>query len=149
LTGWLRSFKPVPPRYRPIEFARGGVGALAGIIVASVVVRYFHAGPLGLPFIVAPIGASAVLVFAAPASPLAQPWAVLGGNTASAAVGIAFARLFNDTMVAAAVAVGCAIVVMMLLNCLHPPGGACALFAAVGRVPFDRRGLRLRCGRSP
>lgn len=141
LTGWLRSFKPVPPRYRPIEFARGGVGAFAGIIVASVVVRYFHAGPLGLPFIVAPIGASAVLVFAAPASPLAQPWAVLGGNTASAAVGIASARLFNDTMVAAAVAVGCAIVVMMLLNCLHPPGGACALFAAVGARAVRQEGF--------
>lgn len=141
LSGWLRSFKPTPPRYRALEFARGGVGAFAGIIVASVVVRSFHAGPLGLPFIVAPIGASAVLVFAAPASPLAQPWAVLGGNTASAAVGIAAARIFHDPMVAAAAAVGCAIVAMMLLNCLHPPGGACALFGAVGARAVQQQGF--------
>ncbi|MEO6122489.1 MAG: HPP family protein [Ilumatobacteraceae bacterium] len=141
LVGWLRSFKPVRPRYRPIEFARGGIGAFAGIVVASVLVRVFGLGPVGLPFIVAPIGASAVLVFAAPASPLAQPWAVFGGNTVSALVGILAARLFDDTMVAAAVAVGCAILAMMLLNCLHPPGGACALFAAVGAGAVREQGI--------
>jgi CBS domain-containing membrane protein len=138
---WLLTFKPPRPQYRAIEFARGGIGAFLGIIIASVVVRAFHAGPVGLPFIVAPIGASAVLVFAAPASPLAQPWAVLGGNTFSAAVGIASAKIFDDTMTAAAVAVGAAIIVMMLLGCLHPPGGACALFAAVGSPVVQKQGF--------
>jgi CBS domain-containing membrane protein len=141
VTNWLSTFKPKPPRYRPLEFARGGVGAFAGIIVASLVVRAVHLGPLGLPYIVAPIGASAVLVFAAPASPLAQPWAVLGGNTVSAAVGIAAARIFHDPMIAAAAGVGCAILAMMLFNCLHPPGGACALFAAVGNAAVRQQGF--------
>src|SRR5262249_37174049 len=93
---WLRSFIPSRQRYRMLDYARGGIGAFAGIMVASVVVRAIGGGPVGLPYIVAPIGASAVLVFAAPASPLAQPWAVLGGNTASAAVGIAAARMFDS-----------------------------------------------------
>jgi CBS domain-containing membrane protein len=43
------------------------------------------------PLLVAPIGASAVLVFAVPASPLAQPRAVIGGNVVSALVGITVA----------------------------------------------------------
>ena len=141
LVDWLHTFKPTRPRYRLIEFARGGIGALLGIVIASVVVRAFGIGTDGLPFIVAPIGASAVLVFAAPASPLAQPWPVLGGNTLSAAVGIASAKVFDDTMTAAAVAVGAAIVVMMLCGCLHPPGGACALFAAVGATAVRNQGF--------
>jgi CBS domain-containing membrane protein len=141
LVAWLHTFKPIRPQYRLIEFARGGLGAIVGILIASVVVRAFGIGAVGLPFIVAPIGASAVLVFAAPASPLAQPWPVLGGNTLSAAVGIASARVFDDTMTAAAVAVGAAIVVMMLCGCLHPPGGACALFAAVGATAVRHQGF--------
>ncbi len=138
---WLRSFVPSRPRYSLVDVARGGAGAFAGIVVASVVVRAIGTGPVGLPFIIAPIGASAVLVFAAPASPLAHPWAVLGGNTVSAAVGIAAAKVFDDRMTAAAVAVGAAIVVMMLLGCLHPPGGACALFAAVGAPAVQKQGF--------
>jgi len=137
----LRAFVPSRPHYSRLEFARGGAGAFVGIVIASVVVRAIGAGPVGLPFIVAPIGASAVLVFAAPASPLAQPWAVLGGNTASAAVGVMAANLVDDTMTAAALAVGAAIVVMMLLGCLHPPGGACALFAAVGAKAVREQGF--------
>ena len=140
-SAWLRSFVPTRVRYSWLDLARGGAGAFAGIVVASVLVRTIGGGPIGLPFIVAPIGASAVLVFAAPASPLAHPWAVFGGNTASAAVGIAAAKVFDDRMTAAAVAVGAAIIVMMLLGCLHPPGGACALFAAVGAPAVRQEGF--------
>ena len=97
--GWLRTFRPVRPAHRWIEFARGGLGGLAGIIVASAFVRAVGVGVDGLPYIVAPIGASAVLVFAVPASPLAQPFPVLLGNTLSAAVGIASAKVFDDKTV--------------------------------------------------
>ena len=82
-------------------------------------------------WLVAPIGASAVLVFAVPASPLAQPRAVLGGNVASALVGLAVARGIGSPVAGAVLAVGLAILVMHLLRCIHPPGGAMALVAAM------------------
>ena len=67
-----------------------------------------------------------------PASPLAQPWPVIGGNVLSVLVGVAVARLVPDPRLAGAVAVGAAILAMSLLRCLHPPGGAAALTAVIG-----------------
>jgi len=49
---------------------------------------------------VAPLGASSVLVFAVPASPLAQPWSVVGGNCVSALVGIAAAMAIPNAPLA-------------------------------------------------
>jgi CBS domain-containing membrane protein len=73
------------------------------------------------------MGASAVLVFGVPSSPMAQPWAVVGGNSISALVGVACVHAVPEIHVAAALAVALAIGAMFLLGCLHPPGGASAL----------------------
>ena len=73
------------------------------------------------------MGASAVLVFTAPASPLAQPWPVLGGNALSALVGAVCVHAWPDTLWMGPLAVGLALALMMSLRCLHPPGGAVAL----------------------
>src|SRR3546814_11714629 len=86
----------------------------------------------GLPWLVAPLGASAVLVFAVPASPLAQPWPVIGGNLLSAAVGIFMGQVVGTPLIAAGMSAGAAIALMSLGRCLHPPGGACALLLALG-----------------
>ena len=109
----------------------GCVGALAGIGLASFLSHLLIGDIPLLPFIVAPLGATAVLLFAVPASPLAQPWPIFGGNTLSAAVGVAVALLVPDTVVAAAIGVALAILVMSLCRCLHPPGGAAALTAVL------------------
>jgi len=85
-----------------------------------------------LPIIVAPLGASAVLVFAVPASPLAQPWPVIAGNVLSTLVGVAAFNAIPNVTIAAGVAVGAAILLMSVLRCLHPPGGAAALTAVIG-----------------
>lgn len=85
-----------------------------------------------MPIIVAPLGASAVLAFAVPASPLAQPWPVIGGNIVSAVVGVGAFNFIPNLAIAAGVAVGGAILAMSLLRCLHPPGGATALTAVIG-----------------
>ncbi len=108
------------------------IGALLGIIAAALAGGMTeHILPL-LPYLVAPMGASAVLVFAVPASPLAQPWPVIGGNVISAAIGIVVAQAIPNPIVAAGTAVASAIFVMSLLRCLHPPGGAAALLAVLG-----------------
>ncbi len=107
-------------------------GGLIGIAVTSIVCRMLLHSLASLPLLVAPMGASAVLVFAVPASPLAQPWSVIGGNTVSVLVGVLAARFVPDPSLAAGLAVGGAIFAMSLLRCLHPPGGAAALTAVIG-----------------
>lgn len=128
------------PTRQPInarEKWRACIGAALGVLVVGMLAALglqghwaAEHGALGLA-IVAPIGASAVLVFALPASPLAQPWAVTGGNTLSALVGIACAKWIPDPTLAAALAVGLAIALMLAARCLHPPGGAAALLMVV------------------
>lgn len=104
------------------------VGALIGLALTAWIGM-----ALGMtPYIVAPLGASAVLVFAVPASPLAQPWPVVGGNALSALTGVATAHILGTSPIAAAIAVGAAILVMSLTRSLHPPGGAAALTGVIG-----------------
>jgi len=103
-------------------------------LFAGVLSRYIGQGLD--PWLVAPIGASAVLVFGVPSSPLAQPWSVVGGNTLSALVGTAIAFMWEgDLAIAAALAVALAIAVMLWGRCLHPPGGACALLVVLMHKP--------------
>jgi len=129
----LKDFRPGPVTVDARERLRIVVGAGLGILITALVCH--AAGVAGtLAWIVAPMGASAVLVFGVPASPLAQPWSVVGGNTVSALVGIACARWIAPADAAAALAVALAIGAMLALRCLHPPGGASALLMAFGGV---------------
>lgn len=137
LRRWLGDLRPAPVHVGRTEQLRAWVGAALGILLTGLASRWLGGG--AGPWLVAPLGASAVLVFAVPASPLAQPWAVVGGNTLSALVGVACVLLIPDPAFAGAAAVGLAIALMFLLRCLHPPGGATALFvvlAQVGSVRF-------------
>lgn len=119
-----------------LGWLRGAAGALLAIAVAALVARIAIGTDQGLapawPLLVAPVGASAVLLFALPASPLAQPWPVIGGDLISMVVGLACSQLIPIPMLAAAAAVGAAIAAMSVCRCLHPPGGACALLGALG-----------------
>lgn len=113
------------------------VGALTSIGATAAVCALLLGDLKYLPMLVAPIGASAVLVFAVPASPLAQPWAVVGGNVISALVGVTIALAVSDPRIAAALAVSGAIITMSALRCLHPPGGASALLPVLGPSVLD------------
>lgn len=122
----LNALRPAPQAVNARERLRVLLGAGLGVLLAGLLTRATL--PAGLPWLVAPLGASAVLVFGLPSSPLAQPWAVLGGNTVSALVGIACLHALPlAPLPAAAVAVALAIGAMFLLRCLHPPGGAASL----------------------
>ncbi|MGF6921008.1 CBS domain-containing membrane protein [Paraburkholderia sp. 40] len=85
-----------------------------------------------IPLLVAPMGGSAVLLFGVPASPLAQPWSIIGDILVSAAVGVACARWIVHPVEAGALAVALAICAMFALRCMHPPSGAVALTAVLG-----------------
>lgn len=116
--------------------ARERVRVVVGVALGLAVTAWLsHALVPGGIWLVAPIGASAVLVFGLPSSPLAQPWAVVGGNTVSALVGIAVMHLAPPGAVAApAVAAGLAVALMLATRCLHPPGGAAALLTVLSGV---------------
>lgn len=124
-----------------IERLRACCGTLFGIFLTGLVSRLMLGPDATLPMLIAPMGASAVLMFALPSSPLAQPWSVLGGNVVSAAVGVACARWIDDPALAAALAVACAIAAMFALRCLHPPGGAIALTAVLGGPAIQAAGF--------
>ncbi|MGE6743229.1 HPP family protein [Allorhizobium pseudoryzae] len=111
---------------------RAPLGALIGITLTALAGLVAARQGLPLPAIIAPMGASAVLLFAVPASPLAQPWSVVGGNGISALVGVIAASLIPEPALAAGVAVSLAIAAMTACRCLHPPGGAVALTAVAG-----------------
>lgn len=119
----------------------GCLGALIGICLTGLVCGFVMGQDPHLPLIVAPIGASAVLLFAVPASPLAQPWSIVGGNTISAFVGVTVTTLVKDPAIAIGLAVALAILVMSLTRSLHPPGGAAALTAVIGGAAVSRAGF--------
>ena len=78
-------------------------------------------------------GASAVLVYGAIKSPLAQPRNLIGGHVLSAIIGVTFYMLLHDQQwLASSLAVATAIAVMHATKTLHPPGGATALIAVIG-----------------
>lgn len=115
-----------------LGWARGAVGALIGVGFAAAVTHILLPGHSpDRHWMIASVGASSVLVFALPASPLAQPWPVFGGNMLSALIGLVIGRLVPVPELACALAVGLAIAGMSAARCLHPPGGACALLGAL------------------
>lgn len=124
-------FHPLLAGARPFDRLLACIGAFAAIALVAVT-SAAALGSLTSLWLVAPIGASAVLVLAVPASPLAQPWPVIGGNLLSALVGVAVSHTIGSAAFAAALAVGLAIATMTIARCLHPPGGAAALTAVIG-----------------
>jgi CBS-domain-containing membrane protein len=74
--------------------------------------------------IMAPFGASCVLLFSLPDSPLARPNNVLGGHLLTACIGLLIGLLPLPVEVQMALATGLAIALMQGLNVIHPPAGA-------------------------
>ena len=131
VTRWLLHFWPAPLGIDGRERLRFIVGAMGGVLLTAMLSRWWAGDSATGPWMVASLGASAVLVFGMPSSPLAQPWPVLGGSTLSALVGAGCAAVVPDPALAGALAVGLAIALMVPLRCLHPPGGAMALYVVL------------------
>ena len=99
---------------------------------AGIAAIYGVAGLADQQLLIGSFGASAVLLFGAPDSPLAQPRNVIGGHVVSAAVAVVITALLGPTPLAVALAVGLAILAMNLTRTMHPPGGATALIGVQG-----------------
>lgn len=135
----FRDFFPVSTNTGLKESGYGALGAFIGIFGTGWLCQWL----LGVDahWLIAPMGASAVLLFAAPASPLAQPWSIVVGNGVSALMGVICASLIPDLALASACAVMLAIAAMFLTRSLHPPGGAVALTAVIGGEGIRQLGL--------
>lgn len=112
------------------------LGAALGILVVAAIGSYlFRAEVLDYHstcFVVASMGASAVLLFAVPHGALSQPWALIGGHLISAFIGVTAVRFFGVNILSTSLAVGLSVGAMYYLRCIHPPGGATALTAVIG-----------------
>ncbi len=112
------------PSGQVLSHAKSGLGAVIGIGAVGGL-----AALTNMPLLLAPLGASAVLIFGQPASPLAQPANVFGGYLLATIVGVAAALTFPGMWQVAALAVGLAIVLMLMFRVTHPPAGAVPLVA--------------------
>ncbi|NDU92601.1 MAG: CBS domain-containing protein, partial [Ferrovum sp.] len=99
-------------------------GALLFIAASGILLYEFPVGPYWL---LAPVGASAVILFLLPHSPVAEPWPVIGSYIFGTVSAFAALALMPYPPLAAALAVAATIWLMARFNCIHPPGGALAL----------------------
>jgi len=130
ILNWLRGFVPAPLTVSRREIWLGCLGAGLGLVATEWL--SLHLLGSANPWFIAPMGASALLLFAVPASPLAQPWSIFGGNLVAALVGVGCVQWLGPSDLTAGLACALAIAAMFALRCLHPPGGAVALTAVLG-----------------
>ncbi|MBW4506831.1 MAG: HPP family protein [Scytonematopsis contorta HA4267-MV1] len=109
-----------------------GLGSFLGIATLAYLTAHTK-----YPLIAAPFGASAVLLFATPDSPLAQPRNVIGGNLLGALTCIVLLHLFGSAFWVKALAVAIAINLMQITKTLHPPGGAVALVGTMSNASWQ------------
>ncbi|GMQ99433.1 MAG: hypothetical protein BMS9Abin18_0251 [Zetaproteobacteria bacterium] len=132
---WFPESDHQPLRY--IVLATASAFICLSLIV--LVCRYFLPG-IGAPVLAASMGAAAVLMFAAPTSPMARNWSFVAGNLVSALIGVTVFQWAGDAFWAGALAVAASIFVMHFLRCQHPPGGATALVAVIGGAQVHQLG---------
>lgn len=116
----------------PIDHLWTFIGAFAGIGLIGLIQGRLLPDQDNV-FLIGSFGASAVLIFGATNSPLAQPRNLVFGHVFSAIVGVSVHWVFPDELwVSAALGVSLAIVAMQITKTMHPPGGATALIATIG-----------------
>jgi CBS-domain-containing membrane protein len=130
-----------PPRVGISEVLWSWLGSFAGIgILGYLSSSYFE--PRDMTMIIGSFGASAVLVYAAIKSPLAQPRNLVGGHILSGLAGVLCYQFFGENIwMAAALAVSLSIALMLITKTLHPSGGATALIAVIGSEQIHNLGF--------
>ncbi|MGO3871420.1 MAG: HPP family protein [Alcaligenes sp.] len=107
------------------------ISGLGGALAIWILAGLTQATELML--LIAPFGASCVLVFALPEAPVAQPKNVIVGHFLSALVGLLTLSVLGNSILAMGIGVGLAIAVMQISRSIHPPaGGNPLLVMAIG-----------------
>ncbi|SDI01609.1 CBS domain-containing membrane protein [Pseudomonas flavescens] len=128
---WLSALLPDSLHTRPREWSRAALGAATGFLFSTWVCSHLFGLSATVHFS-GPLAASAVLLFAVSSGALAQPWSILGSYLCACVVALTVAHFIDHSLAGAALALGLSLLLMGLLRCLHPPGGAmafCIVFA--------------------
>src|SRR5574343_698042 len=112
------------------ERTMSAIAGCLGILLMQGILAIWPGDP-GISYLLAPLGATTVILFALPHSPLAQPWSLAGGLLISGLIGYGCGLVVQPAWLAVGVALGAAIWVTALLRCIHPPGGAMAMLFAI------------------
>ncbi|MBU7316382.1 HPP family protein [Paenibacillus oleatilyticus] len=102
-----------------IAYGLQGAGAFLAVLAALLLGQWSE-----VALLMAPFGASCVIAFAIPDSPLAQPRSIVGGHLLSTAIGLVVLHTAGFHAWSAALALGLSIVAMQWTRTLHPPAGA-------------------------
>jgi len=136
----MRGTTKSPPPVSLFEIVWSWIGAFLGIAPVAIMNYHMFEGT-DLVMIIGSFGASAVLIYGAIRSPLAQPRNLIGGHVISAIIGVTTYNLLSSQLwLAACIAVATAIAVMHATKTLHPPGGATALIAVIGSEKIHHLG---------
>ena len=103
-----------------------GFGAAVAVIIVAGLSQITT-----MAMLFAPLGATCILLFSIPASPLSQPINVVGGHFISALIGVVGHFILPANFVLDGLVVGAALMAMMALRIVHPPAGATALVAYI------------------
>ena len=122
--------RPSPLSYRYIFWS--WMGAFLGITATGYPAALTHS-----PLLIAPFGATCVLIFGAPDSPLAQPRNVIGGHCMATLISLTLLHLFGADWWVMALAVATSIGVMQLTSTLHPPAGATPLVVIMTKASWS------------
>ena len=121
-----RSTQPSFTRWQSFRSFIGGLIAISCLGILSNLSTY--------SLLIAPFGASTVLLFGAPNSPLAQPRNLVIGNLIGAISAVLCVFFFGSSPLASGIAVGLAIALGQVFRCLHPPAGAVALLGVLHKA---------------
>ena len=136
MTGTTQS----PPRAGLTEIIWSWLGAFLGIALVAYI-NDSMVEKTDLILLIGSLGASAVLIYGAIKSPLAQPRNLVGGHLISALIGVTCYKLLSPyPWLAGAVAVATSIALMHATKTLHPPGGATALIYVMGSPKLHNLG---------
>ncbi len=130
LRHWLRADTPSLGR---AERRYSALGALVGV---AICIWLLDGLPAHSYWLLAPMGATAIILFGMSTSPVAQPRAVFGGYVVACAAGLFASSTISSPLLAAGIAVALTLWLMTTLNCLHPPGGALALLFVLDKKSY-------------
>lgn len=138
---FLRSFRPHNTSVPLSEKIRSACVAGIAVILLGLVLKLLPGNTYPLVML-ASMGASAMLLFAAPHSPMSQPWNLVGGHLVAAIAGLLCLHFIPEPLLAMGASVGATIFLMHYLNCLHPPGAATALMIVLNGTQFQSMGWK-------
>lgn len=102
------------------------IHASMGVLISIVLIGYW-ANYMNVPFLIAPLGTSAVIVFGAPMVTFAQPRNLLGSYLIAALVGLACFHIFGMHLWVLAIAGAALLALMQFTRTMHPPAMAILL----------------------